>query len=133
LSVEIPKCTIAFGAVAPPQGDIVDLRVHLGCTKEVSSFEVMLQNWNKKYSPGGASPILVGVDGHIDIGRGVFVPQLITCRVESVKCESTPTENYIRISGRCWGEKLFRRVVTKTYESKKGEEIVKDLLDNYVG
>jgi hypothetical protein len=133
LSVEIPKCTIAFGAVAPPQGDIVDLQVHLGCTKEVSSFEVMLQNWNKKYSPGGASPILVGVDGHINIGRGVFVPQLITCRVESVKCESTPTENYIRVSGRCWGEKLFRRTVTKTYENKKGEEIIKDLLDYYVG
>ena len=133
MSVEIPKCTIAFGAVAPPQGDVVDLQVHLGCTKEVSSFEVLLQNWNKKYSPGGTTPILVGVDGHIDIGRGVFVPQLITCRVESVKCESTPTENYIRVSGRCWGEKLFRRVVTKTYESKKGEEIVKDLLDNYVG
>jgi hypothetical protein len=133
LSVEIPKCTIAFGAVSPPQGDVIDLRVHLGCTKEVSSFEVLLQNWDKKYSPGGTSPILVGVDGHIDIGRGVFVPQLITCRVESVKCESTPTENYIRVSGRCWGEKLFRRTVTKTYENKKGEEIIKDLLDNYVG
>jgi hypothetical protein len=133
MSVDIPKATLAFGAVAPPQGDIVDLQVHLGCTKEVSSFEVLLQNWDKKYGPGGTTPILVGVDGHIDIGRGVFVPQLITCRVESVRCESTPTENYIRVSGRCWGEKLFRRVVTKTYESKKGEEIVKDLLDNYVG
>jgi hypothetical protein len=132
-SVEIPKCAIAFGAVAPPQGDIVDLQVHLGCTKEVSSFEVLLQNWDNKYGPGGTTPILVGVDGHIDIGRGVFVPQLITCRVESVKCESTPTENYIRVSGRCWGEKLFRRTVTKTYENKKGEEIIKDLLDYYVG
>jgi len=39
----------------------------------------------------------------------------------------------VRISGRCWGERLFRRVVTKTYENKKGEEIVKDLLDYYVG
>jgi hypothetical protein len=28
---------------------------------------------------------------------------------------------------------LFRKVVTKTYENKKGEEIVKDLLDYYVG
>jgi hypothetical protein len=42
-------------------------------------------------------------------------------------------ESYVRISGRCWGERLFRRVVTKTYENKKGEEIVKDLLDYYVG
>ena len=133
MSVEIPKVAIAFGSVTPPQGDVVDLTVHLGCTKEVSSFECLLQNWDKKYSPGGTYPIVVGQDGHIDIGRGTNVPQIITLRVESIKCESTPNENYIRISGRCWGEKLFRRVVTKTYDNKKGEEIVKDLLDYYVG
>ena len=133
MSVEIPKVAIAFGSVTPPQGDVVDLTVHLGCTKEVSSFECLLQNWDKKYSPGGTYPIVVGQDGHIDIGRGANVPQIITLRVESIKCESTPNENYIRISGRCWGEKLFRRVVTKTYDNKKGEEIVKDLLDYYVG
>jgi len=133
MSVEIPKCSIAFGSVAPPQGDVIDLRVHLGCTKEVSSFEVLLQNWAKKYSPGGTYPINVGMDGHIDIGRGTNVPQIITCRVESVKCESTPTENYIRVSGRCWGERLFRKVVTKAYINQKGEAIVKDLLDYYVG
>jgi len=133
VSVEIPKVAIAFGSVAPPQGDVIDLRVHLGCTKEVSSFEVLLQNWDKKYSPGGTSPITVGLDGHIDIGRGTNVPQIITCRVESAKYESTPTENYIRVSGRCWGEKLFRRVVTKEYESQKGEDIVKDLMDSYAG
>jgi hypothetical protein len=133
MSVEIPKCAIAFGAVAPPQGDVIDLRVHLGCTKEVNSFEVLLQNWDKKYSPGGTYPITVGMDGHIDIGRGTNVPQIITCRVESIKCESTPTENYLHVSGRCWGERLFRKVVTKIYENQKGEAIVKDLMDSYVG
>jgi hypothetical protein len=133
VSVDIPKCAIAFWSVAPPQGDVIDLRVHLGCTKEVSSFEVLLQNWDKKYSPGGTSPINVGMDGHIDIGRGTNVPQIITCRVEEVRCESTPTENYIYISGRCWGEKLFRKVVTKNYETQKGEAIVKDLMDSYAG
>ena len=133
MSVEIPKMAIVFGSVTPTQGDIIDCRVHLGCTKEVSSFEILLQNWDKKYSPGGTSPITVGLDGHVNIGRGSNVPQIITLRVESVKCESTPTENYIRVSGRCWGEKLFRRVVTKTYSNQKGEAIVKDLLDYYVG
>ena len=133
MSVEIPKAAIVFGGVTPPQGDILDLTVHLGCTKEVSSFECLLQNWDKKYSPGGTSPISVGMDGHIDIGRGTNVPQIITCRVESVKCESTPNENYIRVSGRCWGERIFRRVVTKVYENKKGEEILRDLVDYYVG
>jgi len=133
MSVEIPKVAVVFGSVTPPQGDVVDLRVYLGCTKEVSSFEVLLQNWDKKYSQGGAYPINVGMDGHIDIGRSINVPQIITCRVESVKYESTPTENHICVGGRCWGERLFRRVVTKTYENKKGEEIVKDLIDYYVG
>jgi hypothetical protein len=133
LSGEIPVITVAFGAYGIPQGDVIECRVHLGCTKEVSSFELLLQNWDKKYSPGGIYPISVGMDGHIDIGRGNNVPQIITCRVEAVKYESTPTENYLRVSGRCWGERLFRRVVTKTYANKKGEEIIKDLLDYYVG
>ena len=134
MSVNIPKCAIVFGSVTPPQGDVADLRVHLGCTKEVSSFEVLLENWNKKYSPGGTLPINVGMDGSISIGRGTNVPQIITCRVEKVQCESpTSTEHYIRVSGRCWGEKLFRKVVTKTYDNQKGEAIVKDLIDYYVG
>jgi len=133
LSVEIPKISVAFGSVAPPQGDVIDVRVYLGATKEVSSFEILLQNWDKKYSPSGASPINVGMDGHIDVGRGSNVPQIITCHAESIRYETTPTENYMHVSGRCWGERLFRRVVTKTYENQKGEAIVKDLLDNYVG
>lgn len=133
MSVEIPKVAVVFGSVTPPQQDIVELQVHLGCTKEVSSFECLLQNWDKKYSPRGTSPINVGMDGHIDIGRGATVPQIITCRVESVKYESSPSESHLRAGGRCWGERLFRRVVTKAYENKKGEEIVKDLMDSFVG
>ena len=97
MSVDVPKVAVAFGGVAPPQGDVLDLRVHLGCTSEVSSFECLLQNWDGKYSAGGAYPILVGVNGHVDVGRGVNVPQLLTCRVESVKFESSPVENYLRV------------------------------------
>lgn len=133
MSVDIPKVSIAFGSVAPPQGDVVDLHVHLGCTNEVSSFECLLQNWDEKYSQGGSYPIAVGMDGHIDIGRGSSVPQIITCHVENVKYESTPVEHHVRVSGRCWGERLFRRVVTEAYENRKGEEIVKDLIDYFVG
>jgi hypothetical protein len=73
------------------------------------------------------------MDGSISVGRGASCPLLITCHVESVKYESSPVENYVRVSGRCWGERLFRRVVTKTYVNAKGEEIVKDLLDYYAG
>jgi hypothetical protein len=133
VSVDIPKLAVVLGSVTPPQGDVVEARVHLGATKEVSSWELLLQNWDKKYSPGGTYPIIVGQDGYINIGRGVNVPQIITTHTESIKYESGPSENYLRVSGRCWGEKLFRRVVTKTYSNQKGEAIVKDLMDSFAG
>lgn len=107
--------------------------MHLGCSKEVGSYEVKLHNHNGKYSPGGTYPITVGVDGSISLGRGATCPLLMTVRVEDVKYESKPNESYVTVSGRCWGERLFRRVVTKTYANQKGEVIVKDLLDYYVG
>ncbi len=132
MSVQLPVVAVVFGTVTPPQGEVVELRVHLGCTNEVSSFEATLQNWNGKYSPNGATPLNVGLDGSISVGRGSNCPLLITCHVESLKYASGPTENYVHVSGRCWGERLFRRVVTKTYVNVKGEAIVKDLLDNYV-
>jgi hypothetical protein len=133
LSIASPSVAIVFGNITPPQGDVISLNVHYGCTKQVSSFEVVLQNWNGKYSPSGIYPIVVGLDGSLSVGRGANCPLLLTCRVESVKYQSSPMESYLIVSGRCWGERLFRRVVTKTYENKKGEEIVKDLLDFYVG
>ncbi|MCW4029500.1 MAG: hypothetical protein NWE92_07625 [Candidatus Bathyarchaeota archaeon] len=133
MSINPPAVAIVFGYVTPPQGDVIELTIHFGCTKEVSSFEVVLQNWNGKYSPNGTYPITVGSDGSLSVGRGATCPLMMTCRVESLKYQATPTENYLAVSGRCWGERLFRRVVSKTYENKKGEEIVKDLLDYYIG
>jgi len=133
LSVEIPKLSAAFGQYSIPQADVIECRVHLGCTKEVSSFELLLQNWNGKYSPGGSIPLAVGMDGSISIGRGTNVPQIITCRIESLRYISTPVENYVRVAGRCVGERLFRRVFTGTFINQKGEDIVKHLLDYYVG
>lgn len=133
MSVDAPSVAIVFGSVTPPQGDVVSLAVHFGCSKEVSSYEVLLQNWNGKYSPNGEYPIIVGLDGSLSVGRGANCPLLLTCRVESVKYQSSPVESYVTVSGRCWGERLFRRIVTKTYENQKGEDIIKDLLDYYVG
>jgi hypothetical protein len=123
---------MAFGSVAPLQGDVESLKVHLGCTKEVSSFEVDLKNWDSKYSTS-PNAIALAQDGHVDVGRGANVPQLITCRVEDLEYESSALEHYLKVKGRCWGEKLFRKCVTKTYENQKGEAIVKDLIDYYVG
>jgi len=134
LSVSLPVCAVVFGSVTPPQGDVLELRVHLGVTDEVSIFECLLQNFDKKYSPGGTYPIDVGLDGTISVGRGANNPLIATITVEEIKALSNSLgENYLRVLGRCWGEHLFRRVVTKTYENQKGEDIVKDLIDNYVG
>jgi hypothetical protein len=133
VSVNPPALTIALGSVGIPQVDVIEALVHLGATKEVSSWELHLQNWNGKYSPNGAYPLNVGQDGYICIGRGANVPQLITTRTESVKFQSSPTEHYVIVAGRCWGEKLFRQTVTKDYSGFKGEAIVKNLLDYYSG
>jgi hypothetical protein len=133
MSVDIPKMALAFGSVAIPQGDVLEARITLACTEEASRFEVLLQNWDKKYSPGEANAINVGVDGHIDLGRGVNCPQLITCKVEEVRFMSDAVAHYVKVSGRGWDERLFRALVTKTYANMKGEAIVKDLLDSYAG
>ncbi len=128
-----PAIGLVFGTITPPQADVVELFVHLGCSKEVSSYNVTLHNWNGKYSPDGTNPITVGLDGSISLGRTPNMPLLITLRVENVKYQSSPTEHYIIVSGRCWGERLFRRTATANYTGMKGEEIVKDLLNYYAG
>jgi hypothetical protein len=133
VSVDIPQIALTLGTVTPPQGDVITARIHLGGTKEVSSFEVMLKNWVGKYSSGGSSPILTDALGSISIGRGVNLPQIISCIVEELDFESSSEEHYLTVKGRCWGERLFRRVVTKNYENVKGEAIVKDLMDNFAG
>jgi hypothetical protein len=120
--------------VTPPQSDVIELRVHLGATEEVSSFDCLLQNFDKKYSLGGAYPINVGVDGAISIGRGTSNALIATITVEETKAVSNALgESHLQVLGRCWGERLFRRVATETYENQKGEAVVKDLIDNYVG
>ena len=129
-----PAIALSLGTVGVPQSDVMDLTVHLGCSKEVSSFEALLHNWNGKYSPGGAYPILVGATGGVGICRAPHNPAavpLISLKVESVKYESDAFDSSVRVSGRCWGEWLFRRVITKTYVNVKGEDIIKDLIDSF--
>jgi len=57
----------------------------------------------------------------------------LTGRVEEVAPESNPVGHYKGVRGRCLGERLFRRVVTKTYENMKGEAVAKNLIDIYTG
>ncbi len=129
-----PSISLYSGFTGGPidQADIQELAVHLGGTEEVSSFSYRLQNWNGKYSPGN-SPIALGEDGNITLGRGANCPQLITTRNENMKFQSNHAEHYVTVSGRDWGERLFREYVTEGYSLMKGEEIVKHLLDYHSG
>jgi hypothetical protein len=131
MSVALPVIAIAFGSVAPPQGDVIDLRVHLGCTNEISSFECTLQNWDKKYSSGGTYPIIEGSIATIAGGRDPDCPLLLTGKAEEVDPESRAVEHYIVVRGRCNGLQLFRRHVIKDWENVKGEVVVKYVIDNY--
>jgi len=131
MSVAIPVVEAVFGSVTPPLGDILMLSMHLGCTKEVSDFECLLPNFDKKYTV--TNPISEGDDASISIGRGITCPLYLTGRVEEVETESNPVGHYIWVRGRCLGERLFRRNVTKTYANMKGEAIVKNLIDIYTG
>jgi len=131
MSVALPVAAIAFGSVAPPQGDIVDLTVHLGCSTEISSFECTLQNWDKKYSDGGTYPIVEGSNAIIYVGRSPNCPLLLTGKVEETDPESRAIEHYLIVRGRCNGEQLFRRHVTKSWDNVKGEVVVKYVIDNF--
>jgi hypothetical protein len=94
-----PSVTLYSGVTGGPidQADILELAVHLGGTEEVSSFAYRLQNWNGKYSPSG-SPIALGEDGYIMLGRGANCPQLITTRNENMKFQTNATEHYVTVS-----------------------------------
>jgi len=116
------------GVIVPPE-DQIEIRVHSGCTKEVSSFEATFANFDKKYTDLFAVMDLV----RIWIGRGTNLPLIFFGKVEEIKADSFAMENYVTVNGRCFGEWLFRRLVTKAYLNKKGEDIVKDLMDNFVG
>ena len=131
MSVALPVVSVVFGSVTPPQGDIIDLRVHLGCLTEISSFECLLQNFDEKYSPDGTYPINVGDDAAISLGRSSNCPSILTGKVEEIEPLSSANENYIRVKGRCSGEQLFRRLVTKSWDNVKGEVVVRYLIDNY--
>jgi hypothetical protein len=85
LSVALPVCSLVFGAVTPPQQDVIELSMHLGQTNEVSSFNCLLQNFDGRYSPGSSDEIKEGVDGRIYIGRGANNPLIAQVRVENVQ------------------------------------------------
>lgn len=128
----LPKVSLSIndGAITPDAKDIIIASVHLGCGKEVSSFEAMLFNFDKKYN---TTPNIIerGDDIVIGIGRTPYVPTQLTGKIEELDYEDDPVTNLLWLRGRCEGRQLFDRVATVLYENQKGEAIVKDLIDNY--
>jgi hypothetical protein len=109
-------------------GDVLDLRVHLGMVEEVGSFELLMQNFNAKYS----GQVAVGNWVKIWAGRAdSSLVKVFTGRVEEVELDASSIENYVALRGRDRGEELFRRTVTNTYENVKAEAVVKDLINNF--
>lgn len=144
MSVEMPVMRMTVGghfdldhfnhahfktAVDIPPEDITRLRCHIAMMEEVSSFSAMLCNFNKKYIE--TYPLACGDIVRIWIGRGATKPQIFQGRAEEKDAESTAMEHYLTLKGRCIGEDLFRRLVTETYANRKGEAIVKHLIENY--
>lgn len=136
-----PKIAITFDKglgteVIPPQSDVIDLIVHLGCTKEVSSFELLLQNWAGQYSVVAKTPVTVGMTAEIGVGRHNNAPVQLTGRIEEIECRDYAEEDrtevhFIIVKGRCLGRQLFGKLVTKAYEAQKGEAIVRDVIDSF--
>ncbi len=133
MSVADPTATVVFGGYTIPLADIEELHVHYGYTKEISSFRALLDNSDKKYSIGETNEILKAAAALISIGRGANVPDILKGRVEDRQFLVKPYSHLLEITGRCDGEKLFRRNVTKSYRDMKGEDIVIDILDNFAG
>lgn len=129
MSLAAPKVQLSIHAANIDLGDIAFIGVDLGCSKEVSAFDVLLFNNDKKYSEG-ATLIERGDSVGIAIGRDPNWPLLLTGSVERLEYEDAPEVNYLWVRGRCVGKNLFDRHFTGVYENKKGEYIIRDLIDN---
>lgn len=131
MSLNRGRAAVRFDTYWVSIDDLVSVRVHLGQTNEISSFDVLLINSNKQFSPGETNEIVPGDSALLQVGRVGAYPTVLYGEVEDVRYFSGPKAHYARVKGRCKGQQFFRRVVTETYENKKGEYIVKDLIDSY--
>lgn len=139
-------------SIEPDDEVILALMLHLGCTKEISSFEAVLDRGNPDYDqkmdPGETNALSTGLETSIYLGRGSNKPLLLTGQIEEIDYEDQVEEyqfrNVVRIRGRCQGYQLFGRKYdgdlisdvgtgTKNYEKSSGDasSCVAYLIDNY--
>jgi hypothetical protein len=117
------------GGIQISNEDMIKLRAHIAMMEETSSFELALYNFDKQYIE--TYPIQNKDFVRIFIGRGTVMPQVFQGKVEEIDAESEAMYHELTLKGRCIGEDLYRRLVTGLFQNKKGEVIVKHLLDNY--
>lgn len=144
MSVGLPDCKVYVGeqwnrdqfnpaqyngGVQIPNEDMIKLRAHIAMMEEVSNFELALYNFDKQYIE--TYPIRNKDFVRIFIGRGAVLPQVFQGKVEEIDAESEAMYHEMTLKGRCIGEDLYRRLVTELFQNKKGEYIVRTLLDKY--
>jgi len=131
---------------------ILGINLHLGCTSEVSGYEVIVDRGNPDYDnlidPGETNALTNGEEIRINLGRGTNRPRLLTGKLEEIEYEDEVEEfefrNIARIRGRCMGYKLFSRKYDgdlisdvgtgyQNYNRTSGDaaSLVAYLIDNY--
>ena len=91
---------------------ILAINIHLGCTNEVSSFDIMLDRGNVDY-PYTFLATGTGTDIEIYLGRGSNKPLLLTGQIDEIEYIDEVVDfsfrNVCMIRGRCNGYQLFDR------------------------
>jgi len=139
------KVTVSGSDIATQ--NLLDIYIHLGCTKETNSFEVIVNNSNPdyyegQYSPGGAKEFTLASTLSIKIKRGTITGStktLITGKIESIEyvdeAEEYGFKDVVYLRGRCLGQDLFSRKfdgdLIAAAGSGKAETIVTYLIENY--
>jgi hypothetical protein len=155
MSLTLPDYKIEVEGSEIEKNEILDLNLHFGCTTEVSSFEIVIDNGNTAYNAGdyyvgGTKEIQTGDDIVIYVKRGTIngTKPLLTGKVEDVDIvdqnEDYEFRNVVTIRGRCLGSQFFDRKYSgdlnetvgsdyRAYQRKEGEaeSLVAYLIDNY--
>jgi len=148
----LPTIDLVIGGVTIIDQTILQLSLHLGITREVSSFEAIIDRGNPTYDneldPGEANVLTNGDAVTVSIGRDPNTPLLLTGKLEEIEYEDEVEEyefkNIVRVRGRCEGWQLFARkfdgdLITLvgtgdanyTRASGSAESLVAYIIDNY--
>ncbi len=121
MSLTNPTTEVKVNGTAIATQNILNINIHLGCTREVNSFEVVVNNSNPdyysgQYAIGGAKEFTKGHSVTIKIKRGTISAStnyLITGNLESLEYTDQKEEYQYRdvviLRGRCTGQRLFNR------------------------